>query len=119
MEKSRKKYVGLKPIYIIVLLFVIGLTLGFFIPKVKQNNVKVNQPEEQQKIERKSITVPNVEGKNFKEAKKELEKANLKVEKIEEKSKTLVSGIVMEQEPKYNTVVEEESIIKLYVSVED
>ena len=62
--------------------------------------------------------IPKVAGMTFEEAKEKLEKMNLKVEKIEEKNKYIEYGYVIRQEPEDNTITEEGTTIKLYVSIE-
>ena len=102
MEKSRKKSKLSKIYYIIlisILLFVVSMVV----------TIKV--------IENK-ILVPNVQGETFEEAKEILEMLNLKVEKIEEKNSNIEKGIVIRQEPEYNTTIKVGDNVKVYVSVE-
>lgn len=122
MEKSRKKS-KVSKVYYIVLICVIGFVVSMVAGRILfSNKVQEKQNGENQienvvdNEEKESVQVPKLVGENFEEAKKELEKVNLKVEKIEEKSSTLESGIVFKQEPTYNTTVEEGTTIKLYVS---
>lgn len=123
MEKSRKKS-NFSKIYYIVLICVIGFVISMVAGRIIfSNKVQVKQNEENQienvvdNEEKESVQIPKLVGENFEEAKKELEKVNLKVEKIEEKSSIIESGYVMKQEPTYNTTVEEGTTVKLYVSI--
>ena len=64
----------------------------------------------------KIVKVPNVKGKTEKEAKEELEKAELKAEVVAETSQTVEEGIVIRQEVEPNTDANAASSIKIYVS---
>lgn len=123
MEKSRKKSKFSK-VYYIVLICIIGFVISMVAGRIIfSNKVQEKQNGENQienvvdNEEKEEVQVPKVVGENFEEAKKELEKVNLKVEKIEEKNSIIESGYVMKQEPTYNTTVEEGTTVKLYVSI--
>lgn len=125
MEKSRKKFKGVK-IYYIILICVIGFVISMVAGRIIfSNKVQVKQNEENQienvvdNEEKESVQVPKLVGENFEEAKKELEKINLKAEKIEEKNEYIANGYVIRQEPTSNTIVEEGTTVKLYVSIEE
>ena len=64
----------------------------------------------------KIVKVPNVKGKTEKEAKEELEKAELKAEVVAETSQTVEEGIVIRQDIEPNTDANADSSIKIYVS---
>ena len=61
--------------------------------------------------------VPNVKGKEKEEAKKLLEEAKLKVEFVEENSKTVKEGVIISQETEENTEVFAGDIVKIHVSI--
>lgn len=123
MEKSRKKSKVSKVYYIVlisVIVFALSMVAGriIFNNKVQEKQNGENQIENvADNEEKESVQVPKLVGENFEEAKKDLEKVNLKVEKIEEKSSIIERGYVMKQEPTYNTTVEEGTTVKLYVSI--
>ncbi len=122
MEKSRKKYVGLKGVNVAIIIIMIFI-ITIIISKVVADNMSnknlnnITSEYEEQPKENKIVTTPRVEGMSFEEAKRELEKYNLKIEKIEEKTTKVLEGYVLRQEPKYNTKIEENSIVKVYVSI--
>lgn len=62
-------------------------------------------------------TVPNVKGKEKEEATKLLEEAKLKVEMIEETSKTVKEGFVISQETDPDTEVLAGDTVKIHVSI--
>ncbi len=64
----------------------------------------------------KIVKVPKVIGLTYEEAVKELEKYELKSEKIEEANLEVEAGIVTKQETKENTEINAGSIVKLHVS---
>ncbi len=122
MEKSRKKYVGLKGVNVAIIIIMIFI-ITIIISKVVADNMSnknlnnITSEYKEQPEENKIVTTPRVEGMSFEEAKRELEKYNLKIEKIEEKTTKVLKGYVLRQEPKYNTKIEENSIVKVYVSI--
>ena len=125
MEKSRKKFKGVKIYYIVLILaiiFVVSMVAGkiLFNNKIQVEHNSENQIENVvDNEEKEDVQVPKVVGKSFEEAKKELEKVNLKAEKIEEKNEYIANGYVIRQEPTSNTTVEEGTTVKLYVSIEE
>ena len=60
--------------------------------------------------------VENVKGKTYEEAVQILEKANLKVERVDQTSQTVEAGIVIDQEPGEDEEVNAGDTVKLYVS---
>lgn len=60
--------------------------------------------------------VENVKGKTYEEAVQILEKANLKVERVDQTSQTVEAGIVIDQEPNGDEEVNAGDTVKLYVS---
>ena len=60
--------------------------------------------------------VENVKGKTYEEAVQILEKANLKVERVDQTSQTVEAGIVIDQEPGEDEDVNAGDTVKLYVS---
>ena len=64
----------------------------------------------------KIVKVPKVIGLTYEEAVEELEKYELKSEKIEEANLEVEAGIVTKQETKENTEINAGSIVKLHVS---
>ena len=60
--------------------------------------------------------VENVKGKTYEEAVEILEKANLKVERVDQTSQTVEAGIVIDQEPGEDEEVNAGDTVKLYVS---
>ena len=82
--------------------------------KVKENStVKIWVSKGTQKV-----TMEKVVGMSFEEAERKLvNELNLKVEKIEETSKTVEEGIVTKQDVKEGTVLNAGDTVKLYVSI--
>ena len=62
------------------------------------------------------IEVPKLVGKSYDDAVRELEKINLKAEKIDKISQTVEKGITIEQEPKDGEKIKAGETVKLYVS---
>ena len=60
--------------------------------------------------------VENVKGKTYEEAAQILDNANLKVERIDQTSKTVEAGIVIDQDPAGDKEVNAGDTVKLYVS---
>ena len=61
--------------------------------------------------------VPKIAGMTYDEAVAELEKAKLKVEKIEETSEKIEEGVVIKQDPKEDEEVNAGETVKVYVSI--
>ncbi len=62
------------------------------------------------------VIVENLKGKTYEEAAQILDKANLKVEKVDQTSQTVEAGIVIDQEPGADEEVNAGDTVKLYVS---
>lgn len=65
----------------------------------------------------KVVKMPTVKGKTYEDAVKEIEKAELVVERVEEISQTVQEGIVIKQEIEGNSDINAGTTVKIYVSI--
>lgn len=111
----RKNTIGvIVAVILIVTLLIIGGVIAFFM--TRNNNKDSDTPTDQTVTESNRVTVPDVSGKKFSDAKSELENLGLTVETSYEPSDTVAKDYVIRQSVDAERTLNVGETVMLYVS---